>query len=69
MPEDSRSNGHVPAMIAGAIAAIGVLALLFVNHGPWNAPEVPSETMIQSGITAAAADAAGVTVTRTPPKL
>ena len=56
----------VPSMIATAVAAVGVLSLILVDHGPWNKPEIKGETMY--GTTAAAAHAAGAAVTETQPK-
>jgi hypothetical protein len=55
--------------IAGAmiVAAIGLISLLLVDHGPWNQPHaVGSETVYAT--TAAAAHAVGATVTPTAPK-
>jgi hypothetical protein len=57
-----------PAMIAVAVAAIGLLALLLVDHGPWNKPSVQSGTMIEYGTTAGAAAAVGAVVTDTTTK-
>jgi hypothetical protein len=57
-----------PAMIATAVAVIGLIVLLLVDHGPWNKPKVQYETMIQYGTTAASAAAAGATVTSTAPQ-
>lgn len=66
---NSNTNSHVvPALIATAVAAVGLLSLILVDHGPWSAPKVESETMIQYGTTAAAAQAAGAAVTETAPK-
>lgn len=56
------------AMIACAVAAVGLLSLLLIDHGPWNKPRVQNETMVQSDTTAAAAQAAGATVTETAHK-
>lgn len=58
----------VPAAIAVAVAVLGMVALLLVDHGPWNKVKVQNETMIQYGNTAAAAAAAGATVTSRPAK-
>jgi hypothetical protein len=57
-----------PAMIAFAVAAVGLLSLLLVDHGPWNKPRGQSQTIVQNGTTAAAAQAAGATITETAPK-
>jgi hypothetical protein len=51
------------AMIAVAIAAIGLLALLIVDHGYWNKPQVAAAAPPR---TEAAAQAVGATVTPTP---
>jgi hypothetical protein len=68
MTDRNTYQHFVPAMIATAIAAIGLLSLILVDHGPWSTPKVESETMIQYGLTAGAAAAAGATVTSTAPK-
>jgi hypothetical protein len=63
----------VPVISATAVAVIGLVGLLLVNHGPWNKPKVQNETMIQYGTTAGAAAAAaagaGVTPTEKKPEL
>jgi hypothetical protein len=49
------------------VAAVGLLSLLLVDHGPWNRPHaVGSETVYAT--TGAAAHAVGATVTPTTPK-
>lgn len=68
MANSNTNTRIIPALIAIAIAAVGLLSLILVDHGPWNKPMVQNETMIQYGTTAAAAAAAGATVTTTPPK-
>jgi hypothetical protein len=55
----------VPAIIATAMAAMGLAGLLIVDHGPWNKPAVKKETMIQYGTTAASAAASAAV---TPPR-
>lgn len=55
-------------MIATAVAAVGLVSLILVDHGPWSAPKAESLTMIQYGTTAAAAQAASAVVTETAPK-
>jgi hypothetical protein len=50
------------------VAVMGLVGLLFVDHGPRNKPDVKNETMIQYGTTAASAAAAGATVTPTEKK-
>jgi hypothetical protein len=51
------------AMIAVAIAAIGLFALLIVDHGYWNKPQLAAAAPPS---TEAAAKAVGATVTPTP---
>jgi hypothetical protein len=49
------------------VAAVGLLSLLLVDHGPWNRPHaLATETVYAT--TAAAAHAVGATVTPTAPK-
>jgi hypothetical protein len=59
---------HSPVIIATAVALIGLVALLLLDHGPWNKPNVKNEIMIQYGTTATAAGAA-VTPTEQKPEL
>jgi hypothetical protein len=54
-------------LFAVAIAAISLVALLVVDHGPWSKPQVLPAHMVEYSSTAAAAKAAGATVTPTPP--
>ena len=55
-------------MIASiAVAVFGVLAMLLVDHGPWNMPHLKT-AMVNYGNTAAAAKAVGAIVTPTEPK-
>jgi hypothetical protein len=61
-------RSYVPIAIAGAVAVLGLLALLLVDHGPWNRPAVKSPEVIPYTDTAAAAKAAGATVAPTDPK-
>jgi hypothetical protein len=58
----------IPLIIATAITVIGLVALLLVDHGPWNKPKVQNETMIQYGTTAASAAAVGAAITPTEKK-
>jgi hypothetical protein len=64
----SRFKMNVPLAIAAAIAVAGVAGLLLVDHGPWNRPVVQRPAAVQYSDTAAAAKAAGGTVTETNPK-
>jgi hypothetical protein len=58
-----------PAMIALAVAVVGMLAMLIVDHGPWSRPHVRSAEMVdQTTTTGSAAQAVGAKVTPTAPK-
>ncbi len=63
-----RQKKFVPVAIAAFIALIGLLALLIVDHGPWTRPVVQAPAAIPTNETAAAAEAAGATVTPTDAK-
>ena len=52
-------------MIALVIAVVGLVALLLVDHGPWNRSSAGNATMIEVGKTAGVAAAAGAIVTDT----
>ena len=58
----------VPVGIAAAVAVIGLALLLLVDHGPWTRPAVKAPAAIPHSDTAAAAQAAGASVTPTDPK-
>ena len=55
----------MPVKIAMAVALIGFVALLLVDHGPWNKSSAESTTMIEVGRTAGVAAAAGAVITDT----
>lgn len=57
-----------PVAIALAVAIFGALALLVVDHGPWNRPKVQTADVVNYTTTVDAARAAGATVTPTAPK-
>jgi hypothetical protein len=59
----------LPIIIAMAVAVLGLIGLLLINHGPWTKPKVRNEAMIQRGTTAGSAAAVGATVTPTEQKL
>jgi hypothetical protein len=61
-------SGGVPLAIAIAIAVLGVLGMLIVDHGPWNKPQVRTAQMAVYTTTGNAARAAGATVSPTEPK-
>jgi hypothetical protein len=58
---------RVPMVASIAVAVFGVLAMLLVDHGPWNRPHLKT-AMVNYGNTASAAKAVGATVTPTEPK-
>jgi hypothetical protein len=67
--EPSPRRSLRPVAIAAAVAAFGLLALLLVNHGPWNRPRVQDHEAMPHENTAGAAQAAGATVTPAEPRL
>jgi hypothetical protein len=56
-----------PLAVAMAIAVFGLVAMLLVDHGPWNRPHLRT-ALVNYGTTSAAAKAAGARVTPTAPK-
>jgi hypothetical protein len=58
---------RAPMIASIAVAVFGVLAMLVVDHGPWNKPHL-STAMVNYGNTSAAAKAVGAAVTPTEPK-
>jgi hypothetical protein len=58
---------HGPLAVAMAIAVFGLVAMLMVDHGPWNKPHLRT-ALVNYGTTTAAAKAAGARVTPTTPK-
>jgi hypothetical protein len=65
---NKKYSKRAPLMVALAVAVFGVLAMLLVDHGPWNRPDVQSAEVANYKTTGAAARAAGATVTSTAPK-
>jgi hypothetical protein len=57
-----------PVVVAVAVAIFGVLAMLIVDHGPWNRPQVQTAEVASYMTTGEAARAVGATVTPTEPK-
>jgi hypothetical protein len=57
-----------PVVIATAVAVLGVLAMLIVDHGPWSSPKVQTVEVANYKTTGAAARAVGAIVTPTAPK-
>jgi hypothetical protein len=56
-----------PLVAAIAVAALGVLGMLLVDHGPWNKPHLQTAG-VHYPSTKAAANAVGATVTPTAQK-
>jgi hypothetical protein len=67
MPISQKGKGRGPIIIASAIAIVGLLAMLIIDHGPWARPKVQGPGEVKS-ITDAAAKAAGATVAATQPQ-
>jgi hypothetical protein len=65
----SQRHGGTPLVVTSAVAAFGVLAMLVVDHGPWNKPKMKPTEMATYSTTGEAARAAGATITPTEPKL
>jgi hypothetical protein len=65
----SKRSGGTPLTVAIAIAILGVLGMLIVDHGPWNKPKVQTAAMANYATTGDAARAVGATVVPTEPKL
>jgi hypothetical protein len=61
--------GGVPLKVAIAVAVLGVLGMLIVDHGPWNKPNVQPAFMASYSSTGEAARAAGAKVMPTESKL
>jgi hypothetical protein len=69
LTEDHVRRGGVPLKVAIAVAFLGVLSMLIVDHGPWNKPKVQPAFMATYNSTGEAARAAGARVMPTEPKL
>ena len=65
----SSRHGGGPLKIAIAVAVIGVLGMLIVDHGPWNKPKTQPAFMASYSSTGEAARAVGATVMPTEPRL
>ena len=74
MKQNSNDEKHSPrklgspVVVAAAVAIVGVLAMLVVDHGPWSRPHVQTAEVADHKRTGEAARAAGATVTPTAPK-
>jgi hypothetical protein len=63
----SKPKSRAPMLFALAIAVFGLVAMLIVDHGPWNRPH-PQTAESNHITTGAAASAVGATVTPTSPR-
>ena len=61
-------RGGMPLAIAIAVAILGVLGMLIVDHGPWNKPHMKTAVVANTTTTGDAARDAGATVMQTEPK-
>src|SRR5258705_9213024 len=70
LAEDRLSRrGGAPLKVAIAVAALGVLGMLIVDHGPWNKPKVQPAVIANYSSTGEAARADGAQGLPTGPKL
>jgi hypothetical protein len=70
MTEDRLSRaGGAPLKVAIAVAVLGVLSMLVVDHGPWSKPKVQHPMVANYSTTGEAARAVGAKVIPTEPKL
>jgi hypothetical protein len=68
MENHARRRGGMPLAAAIAVAILGVLAMLIVDHGPWSKPHVQTAVVANTTTTGNAARDAGAIVTPTEPK-
>jgi hypothetical protein len=72
--QNNRTENHSkrtlgsPVVIAIAVAVVGVLSMLIVDHGPWSRPQVQTAEVANYRTTGEAARAVGAKVTPTAPK-
>jgi hypothetical protein len=66
--DESASLIAHPAIIALAVAVLGILAMLIVDHGPWTRPKVQTAEVATYKTTGEAAHAVGAEVRPTEPK-
>jgi hypothetical protein len=64
----SARHGGVPLFVAAAVAVLGVVGMLIVDHGPWNKPKVQTAEVAHYSTTGEAARAVGAMVVPTEPK-
>jgi hypothetical protein len=66
--KERKRHGGAPLVVAAAIAALGVLGMLIVDHGPWAKPTVQPAATANHSTTGEAARAAGAKVMPTEPR-
>jgi hypothetical protein len=66
--DQSKRTAIRPVVVALAIALFGVMAMLLVDHGRWNRPDIQTAEVANYKTTGAAARAAGASVAPTAPK-
>jgi hypothetical protein len=64
----SKRTGVHPVMVALAVAVLGALAMLIVDHGPWSRPNAQTAEVADRNTTGKSARAAGAAVAPTAPK-
>jgi len=64
----SKETGVHPVVVALAVAVIGILGMLIVDHGPWSRPNVQTAEVANHETTGAAARAVGAAVAPTEPR-
>jgi len=64
----TRTSSRAPMFVAVAVAFVGALAILVVDHGPWNRPQVQTAEVANYKTTGEAARAVGASVTPSAPK-
>jgi hypothetical protein len=64
----SKRTGVHPVMVALAVAILGALAMLIVDHGPWSRLNARTAEVADHNTTGESARAAGAVVAPTAPK-
>jgi hypothetical protein len=65
----SSRHGGAPLKVAIAVAALGLVGILILDHGPWNKLKVQPAVVASYSSTGEAARAIGAKVTPTEPRL
>lgn len=66
--DHAKRTGVHPVLVALAVAVLGMLAMLVVDHGPWSGRHVQTAEMAKHQTTGEAASAAGAGVQPTEPR-